>query len=283
MSSSSPAADLATELLAEIFILCLPTNTLRPATGLLRPHFIVPSAADAPLLLCAVCRRWRSIATGLATLWTSLNSQDILNPELVEVWLARATTHGLSLRIATPVDPAGRFMITIPVHPPALLSPGQYRFVMHRHLPVLLPLIYRCKHLEIVDWPLPGVFTRQVPAAPELETLSVAVRCNDTGAAAWVSRLIAQAPNLIHLHWQGPPTAETWERLTHVSWDINENCEHIEQKLAQLAIGCVQHLRIELYRWDEDQLFFGSETIIYSLPTVTTFSRQLLTSYPSPI
>ncbi|KAJ7026626.1 hypothetical protein C8F04DRAFT_1124726 [Mycena alexandri] len=270
MSMSSLATDLATELLAEISLLCLPINTPQPRTSLPRPHFAIPSSANAPLLLCAVCRRWRVIAVSVSRLWTSLNSQDIHSPELVELWLARAAKSGLSLRIARPVAPQAASWIKLPVHPPKLLLEHYYRVPFHRHLPVLLPNIFQCRHLEIIDWPLPSIFTCQIPTAPHLETLSVAVRRTDTHAAHWVSLLIAQAPNLTQLHWEGPAISASWSHLTHLSWEIVTDCQDIERKLALLGTGHLQYLRISFR--DTWGLRIGPPTVAHSLPTVTTFA-----------
>ncbi|KAJ7038390.1 hypothetical protein C8F04DRAFT_1089005 [Mycena alexandri] len=211
-----------TELLAEIFLLCLPINTPQPRTSLPRPHFAIPSSANAPLLLlCAVCRRWRVIALGLA----------------------RAAKSGLSLRIARPVAPAG-----------CLLLEHHYRVPFHRHLPVLLPNIFQCRHLEIIDWPLPSIFTRQIPTAPHLETTI----CG------------AQAPNLTQLHWEGPAISASWSHLTHLSWEIVTDRQDIERKLALLGTGRLQYLRISFR--DSWGLRIGPPTVAHSLPTVTTFA-----------
>lgn len=60
--SSSPISALPAELLAEIFIFCLPTD-----------RYPIPTPTDAPLLLTQVCSLWRSVAISLPGLWTAIH------------------------------------------------------------------------------------------------------------------------------------------------------------------------------------------------------------------
>ncbi|KAK7038090.1 hypothetical protein R3P38DRAFT_2904379 [Favolaschia claudopus] len=83
---------LPTEILSEIFHHCLPFDPDEP-TLLIRPD-----PEDAPLLLCAVCQRWRHIALATPRLWNSLYLD--ANPtsaqqaadyvKLCRLWLSRA-------------------------------------------------------------------------------------------------------------------------------------------------------------------------------------------------
>ncbi|KAK7439846.1 hypothetical protein VKT23_017418 [Stygiomarasmius scandens] len=101
---TSPIRQLSSELLAEIFVHCLPSD--RNATR---------SLSDAPLLLGLVCRRWRDISLSTPRLWSSVH---ITTPYLfdaailsslaterirgVETWLNRSGTVPLSISFYAP-------------------------------------------------------------------------------------------------------------------------------------------------------------------------------------
>ncbi|KAF8149937.1 hypothetical protein B0H34DRAFT_624438, partial [Crassisporium funariophilum] len=81
---------LPTELLQEIFVLCLPCD-----------KFIQPSPLQAPLLLTHICAPWRNICISLPALWSSLqtvmpkadssmDTHKLNNSEIMRLWLSRA-------------------------------------------------------------------------------------------------------------------------------------------------------------------------------------------------
>ncbi|KAF7332628.1 F-box domain-containing protein [Mycena kentingensis (nom. inval.)] len=84
--------NLPTEILAHIFVQCLPNlpqKTSAPPSQPLR-------AANAPLLLARICRSWRAVALGTPWLWNRLcvthdapHPPDFIN-EYAETWLARS-------------------------------------------------------------------------------------------------------------------------------------------------------------------------------------------------
>ncbi|KAJ7311498.1 hypothetical protein DFH08DRAFT_756752 [Mycena albidolilacea] len=102
------------ELLAEIFFFCLPFD---------KDMFVDPDPADAPLVLCAVCRQWRSIALTTSKLWSSIYfdcdrwaifetkseaEEAALYVEVCRDWIARARSTPLSLQLyANVYDGAG--------------------------------------------------------------------------------------------------------------------------------------------------------------------------------
>jgi hypothetical protein len=97
LSPHSPT--LPPELLAEIFIHCLPND-----------DFIIPDPTTAPLVLCGVCHRWREIALATPRLWSSLDIEmealgaDAREPgvnacRLYSTWLSRARSTPLSLSL----------------------------------------------------------------------------------------------------------------------------------------------------------------------------------------
>jgi len=97
----SPIRQLSSEVLAEIFIYCLPSD--RNSTR---------SLSEAPLLLGLVCKRWREVSLSTPHLWTSLH---IVIPDTsniaalsavaearmrgVESWLGRSGTLPLSISV----------------------------------------------------------------------------------------------------------------------------------------------------------------------------------------
>ncbi|KAF7349672.1 F-box domain-containing protein [Mycena sanguinolenta] len=94
-----PILSLPTEIIARIFVECLPENSRRRFS---RKH--------APLLLMRVCRRWRDIALSTSELWNFLRirclnvspSSDktmVRRGALSTPWLSRAQSRPLSLTI----------------------------------------------------------------------------------------------------------------------------------------------------------------------------------------
>ncbi|KAF8149951.1 hypothetical protein B0H34DRAFT_731839 [Crassisporium funariophilum] len=92
----SPIYRLPTELLQEIFVLCLPCD-----------KFIQPSPLQAPLLLTHICAPWRNICISLPALWSSLqtvlpkadssmDTHKLNNSEIMSLWLSRAGETPLS-------------------------------------------------------------------------------------------------------------------------------------------------------------------------------------------
>ena len=59
---SAPVMKVPVDLLARIFLLCLP-----------EADFIIPNPLEAPLLLCRVCRIWKDTAIDTPRLWASLS------------------------------------------------------------------------------------------------------------------------------------------------------------------------------------------------------------------
>ena len=90
-----PIRKLPSELIAAIFLLCLPRS----------PSADTPNPAHAPLLLCHVCKAWRTIARGLPFLWRqlTLHSDYFEGPrgeaELVDIWCRNATPFPVDLKL----------------------------------------------------------------------------------------------------------------------------------------------------------------------------------------
>jgi hypothetical protein len=86
----APVRRLSPDILADIFILCMPEWGMRS----FEPD-------QAPLLFARVCAGWRSVVLSTQKLWSSINITlgDCLNPRLVDVWLSRAISAPLSIRL----------------------------------------------------------------------------------------------------------------------------------------------------------------------------------------
>jgi hypothetical protein len=89
---SSAIWQLPTEILAQIFLYCLPEDT-----------FLTPTPALAPVLLTQICRRWREIAIGLPSLWcmVQLVGDDdwYRRAFFYDMWLKRSRGCPLSLTL----------------------------------------------------------------------------------------------------------------------------------------------------------------------------------------
>ncbi|KAJ7845575.1 hypothetical protein B0H13DRAFT_2095143, partial [Mycena leptocephala] len=82
---------LPPEILAEIFIHCLPTVQ----------EFVTPDLTTTPLILCGICRRWRDVALSTPKLWTSLHVQFSAyeTVDFCQMWLSRARGAPLALSL----------------------------------------------------------------------------------------------------------------------------------------------------------------------------------------
>lgn len=124
---------LPIEILEQIFIHCLPGPLI----------FVIPTPFDAPLLLCTVCRLWRSMAISMPELWCSMKITEKFSIKFVGTWLSRAKACPLS--IAFTLDSRAPHA-SLPFHSKRL----------HKHFDLLLPLSHLWQSLEI----------RVLPGAP---------------------------------------------------------------------------------------------------------------------
>ncbi|KAJ3744903.1 hypothetical protein DFH05DRAFT_1491358 [Lentinula detonsa] len=92
----SPVRRIPPETLAEIFIHCLPTDSL----------YAVRNLAEAPLIFTTICRDWRQIALNTPRLWRSLHfflpsrlSDDVFSRRMagITLWLERSGSLPLSI------------------------------------------------------------------------------------------------------------------------------------------------------------------------------------------
>ncbi|KAJ7771490.1 hypothetical protein B0H16DRAFT_1513706 [Mycena metata] len=90
--SRCPISTLPFELMAEIFVLTLPTLGTSPGSS------------EAPLLLGSVCTVWRKIALATPSLWAALCVRNIDTTSVVPLtglWLSRARGYPLSIAVET--------------------------------------------------------------------------------------------------------------------------------------------------------------------------------------
>ncbi|KAF8161912.1 hypothetical protein K438DRAFT_1776198 [Mycena galopus ATCC 62051] len=262
--ASRTIAHLPNEILAEIFILALPSNPGVPYTSFPSPTFVVPAATAPPLLLCAVSTRWRAIAIGDPRLWTSLDAEHVQHSQLLRTWLLRASGLPLCLRIARPL---GTYADLRTIHPaPTLLEEHSYTGAPHHPL-LLLAQISHCRHIAMINLTIPP-FIEPIPS-PTLQSLSAVVHPENVPAAEWFSRLMALVPHLTSLHWAGPVVAAPWAQLTHLSLDLGR-FSPLDFKQVMDAVVCIQHLR--LYLEIDRQNIYRFPHPGHTLPSITTFN-----------
>ncbi|KAJ7359359.1 hypothetical protein DFH08DRAFT_409435 [Mycena albidolilacea] len=90
---------LPTEILADIFIICLPVPSPLWTNIIDEDHPLRP--AEAPLLVAGVCRRWREVSISTPRLWFPLHiavnrKTDLDSPQVISTWLSRSLPHPLS-------------------------------------------------------------------------------------------------------------------------------------------------------------------------------------------
>ncbi|KAJ7666157.1 hypothetical protein DFH06DRAFT_268466 [Mycena polygramma] len=106
VANQVPAVVLPTEILADIFMMCLPVDASRYKNDyegrlLKKPRFLRPS--EAPLLVASVCRRWREVAISTPRMWLPLDlnsyrkTRDIEG--VVSAWLERSLPYPLSFTL----------------------------------------------------------------------------------------------------------------------------------------------------------------------------------------
>ncbi|KAG2132924.1 uncharacterized protein EDB93DRAFT_1255038 [Suillus bovinus] len=92
----SPLWRLPNEVLSLIFVHCLPTH-----------HHLMPAARLAPMLLTAICRRWREVAVNMPKLWCRLHIQEAEGRDWQRIafcyssWLERSRGFRLSLTLGS--------------------------------------------------------------------------------------------------------------------------------------------------------------------------------------
>ncbi|KAJ7753656.1 hypothetical protein DFH07DRAFT_960132 [Mycena maculata] len=195
----SAIALIPNDVLVEIFVACLPQSPGILASHFSQPPFIRPHRSEAPLLLCSISSNWRTLVLAMPRLWRSLDAHTLWSPHLVKLWLERAAhSRALSISLTPTLNPS-----CMPIH---------------MHLPLLLPVLHRCRNLEVLGWFASRTVQPSLSTSVPLETAAISINLRDTRAAQWFSALFTAAPLLSRLHWVGPVVTAPWSQLTYLSF-----------------------------------------------------------------
>jgi hypothetical protein len=191
---------LPPELLAEIFVHCLPSRSWVPES---------PRIYEAPMLLCQVCSYWRELAISLPFLWSSLRGyMDVSNRAqlshllLYQLWIERSRTRPLSLYIdLDSSDPSTSFLMNL------------FLAEIHRWGDIVFYFDYR---------PAKDFFAIDGRRAHLLHSLSIrAYNCFEASTVDKIPSILQSFPNLRCLRWSSQVTPMTllktpFPRLTHI-------------------------------------------------------------------
>ncbi|KAJ6578888.1 hypothetical protein DFH09DRAFT_349360 [Mycena vulgaris] len=205
----SPVRRMPLDIVQEIFVASLPDNP-----GM--------TEADAPLLLCHICRAWRSLALSTPRLWQSLNivvpSYDRMSSmtNAAKTWLSRSGVLPLSISIATTNDRIA------------------FESDMSMLLDAIIPTSLRWEHIQFRTISTYESFSPLACLSPEdvpiLRTASIIALMRDTEndtpstvLTEWKNFSFIGAPSLHSAsipgqprHFDGVPLL--WERLRRLSF-----------------------------------------------------------------
>lgn len=173
----APINQLPPELLASIFLECL------PGPG----QFLERSNTAAPLQIVQTCRYWRSIGLTESRLWSSLRfslySSDV--PD-IKTWFLRSGNQSLSLEFAALFPPQRHLATSLAAHCErwkfirlitSMIEVERYLSAVKDHLPLLYSLHIRC--VQSFEGFHIGIFE----SAPELRILHMhGLRLNEMRA-----------------------------------------------------------------------------------------------------
>ncbi|KAF8629914.1 hypothetical protein AX15_003192 [Amanita polypyramis BW_CC] len=194
-----PIHRLPREILAEIFIKCLPDAKLET---------LWTSKSFAPILLCNICSSWRELAVATPHLWSTLgiSIRDSALDKLTAVhvtnkWLERSGTLPLTLRLKH--NPFVPFLNPRPVLVKAILS------VFANHAS-------RWEDVALYLEGCPRLALPQVGSLPLLRAFHL------QASKQHIIRLpFSENPRLVRLSWPYPFTTPTsaqipWHQMTHL-------------------------------------------------------------------
>ncbi|KAJ6561748.1 hypothetical protein B0H19DRAFT_1068488 [Mycena capillaripes] len=202
----SPTRRLPADVVTEVFSACLPAD-----------RNAVMSGAEAPLLLCHVCRTWRSLALSIPRLWASLHivapgdtSKLLQISGAADSWLSRSGVLPLSISLVSWTSKNG-------TDSSVLVETLVHYSLRWKRVRFQLESLASCKLLAVLS-----------PAdAPILETIvfdGIRPRYDeaiDWGFVAFLGTASLQSVILRRLHSSLLPLP--WNRLRHLSltegWD----------------------------------------------------------------
>ena len=202
----SPISKLPREVLAEIFVHCLPEVELWP-----RIAGTITSKNVAPLLLCNVCSAWRAFAHSVPRLWQTLlfqltNVRQIATEDevtaLTHKWIERSGVLPLTLRVEACFlyGDVGSFQVTAS----ALL------FALSHYSS-------RWEHVDLCFRTCPPIIYPQLGHMPRLRSLCVMTKDSDD------AQIPISCPQLTRISWPflcipSPTPSLPWHQLTHITF-----------------------------------------------------------------
>ncbi|KAJ7251929.1 hypothetical protein C8J57DRAFT_1238275 [Mycena rebaudengoi] len=200
---TSGVNSMPTEILAEIFKLCVMLSYGFSSPSQQLEVCRIPSAKEAPLLLCHVCHDWRVIAKATASLWVSLDArfaQSMESYELLEMWLACSRQMPVSL---------------------TFLPISENTAASNKQVSIIFPHLIHCSELTVEGWYDNAMEIQPPPFAEQLQGISVSLGESDSHAADWFKILFSRASHLTHLHWVGPPSVQApWMQIVHLTYCV---------------------------------------------------------------
>ena len=233
---NDPCTRLPFEVVAEIFVNCLPSSM-----------FIAPSPYHAPILLSHVSASWRSISFSIPRLWSSLSidlrrrvrNKSVESDELmVGTWLSRAGTCPLSISMASDIA------------------------ITREFLDIFFSFCSQWRHVKINSL-APSEFPQKLQV-PVLESFELIVRDFSSEYDQQLSTV---------LHW---PTASglrkfcwinsgheyhrlglNWSQLTHITLNANmsvEDCLDIFSRSQALTHAAFQSVTVQSFPCFRNQI-----------------------------
>ncbi|KAH6919180.1 hypothetical protein BKA70DRAFT_1555089 [Coprinopsis sp. MPI-PUGE-AT-0042] len=237
VQEQAPIQSVPDDILHEIFIHSLPDE-------------VTFATSEAPLLLCQICSRWRSLSISYAPLWTSLklviSERDpaaVPGEEGFFTWFGRCKDSKIDFFLIF-----RRKLVWFDGSPN---PPLNYHFTFLSRSLAHIPS-YTFRHLTLHGVPLQVVHSLPQGALPSLERLVLAFTFHET-PIDWITdgpiRAFEQCPLLRRVALDGvclaPDLRNTlaisWDQLTHFFYLCElapEDYVHCVSKMTSLVHGC---------------------------------------------
>ena len=231
-----PCTRLPFEVVAEIFINCLPSSI-----------FVAPNPRHAPILLSQVSASWRSICFSTPRLWSSLsielrrrarNTGLECEKLMMVAWLSRAGTCPLSISMASDTAATQDFLDTF------------------------FSFSFQWRHVKINSL-APAEFPQKLQV-PVLETFELIVRDFSSEYDQQLSTILhwSSACGLRKICWVNSGheyhrLGLNWSQLTHITLNTSmsvENCLDILEKSQALTHAAFQSVTAQSFPTSRDQI-----------------------------